>query len=246
MTSTHSLDGGGSVAADDGGNVYVAWHGNSIHDSHAQGEAGRAVWIALSRDGGATFVPEVKINPSPTGACGCCGLRITTDTDRNVYVLYRSATRDIHRDMYLLVSVDEGKSFRDLKLADWEVPTCVMSSASFCALPRSGLVFGGWETEQQVFCAPLFPDQNGVPPFRIPAVPGDSRKHPVLAANSRDQLIMAWAEGTGWQKGGAVAWQVYDADATPIPGQSGRIDGLPVWSMPTVFARGDDRFVVVY
>ena len=58
-------------------------------------------------------------------------------------------------------------------------------------------------------------------------------------------MLLAWAEGTGWNKGGAVAWQVGTAD------NDGRLSGrgrevLPVWSRPAAFARPDGSFVVVY
>ena len=52
------LDGGGSVAADALGNVYVAWHAGA----GAQGEASRRVWIARSNDDGRTFAREVAAN----------------------------------------------------------------------------------------------------------------------------------------------------------------------------------------
>src|SRR5688572_7015298 len=71
MRFTGDLDGGGSVAADTKGNVYVVWHAHAP-DAPA-GEAGRAVYMAKSTDDGATFAREVAVNPQPTGTCGCCG-----------------------------------------------------------------------------------------------------------------------------------------------------------------------------
>ncbi len=47
MTRTFGLDGGGTLAADTVGNVYVAWHGKI--PGAADGEAGRQVWMAVSR-----------------------------------------------------------------------------------------------------------------------------------------------------------------------------------------------------
>src|SRR5207247_202376 len=44
MQRSFGLDGGGSVAADRRGNVYVAWHGKG--KDAANGEAGRQIWIA--------------------------------------------------------------------------------------------------------------------------------------------------------------------------------------------------------
>ncbi|HKD36782.1 MAG TPA: sialidase family protein, partial [Pirellulales bacterium] len=61
MRETFGLDGGGSVTADREGNVYVAWHGS--HPGAPEGEAGRRVWIAKSKDGGATFSAERAASP---------------------------------------------------------------------------------------------------------------------------------------------------------------------------------------
>src|ERR1700737_4407977 len=43
-------------------------------------------------------------------------------------------------------------------------------------------------------------------------------------------------EGTGWQKGGALAWQLFDKTGKPTD-EKGRIDrAIPVWGLPTVVA----------
>jgi len=56
---------------------------------------------------------------------------------------------------------------------------------------------------------------------------------------------MSWSEGTGWQKGGSVAWQVFDRNrrATTI---TGRAPGLQVWSLSAAFARPDNGFTIIY
>ena len=61
MLRSFGLDGGGSIAADPSGNVYVAWHG--IAESEAkgtgkEGEARRRVWITKSGDEGRSFLRE--------------------------------------------------------------------------------------------------------------------------------------------------------------------------------------------
>src|SRR5882724_1322693 len=89
MTSTRHLDGGGSVAADDQGSVYVIWHGH-LSDG-PQDELHRAVFMAKSTDDGRTFAAERRVNPDSTGACGCCGLKAFVDGKGTLDVLYRSA-----------------------------------------------------------------------------------------------------------------------------------------------------------
>ncbi len=93
ITTARGLDGGGSVAADDRGDVYVMWHapkpGNTL------GEAGRAVFVARSRDGGRTFAPERLAVDEPTGACGCCGMKALADGRGNLFVSIGAPRRTV-------------------------------------------------------------------------------------------------------------------------------------------------------
>ena len=53
-------------------------------------------------------------------------------------------------------------------------------------------------------------------------VPGADRnsKHPAVAVDAAGNILIAWAAGTGWQKGGSVAWQVFDRQLKPITGET--------------------------
>ena len=77
-----------------------------------------------------------------------------------------------------------------------------------------------------------------------PGSPG-GRKHPALAVNGQGETILVWTEGTGWQRGGALAWQVFDEKGKPTSAR-GRTDGIPVWSFAAVYAEPDDSFVIVH
>ena len=54
--------------------------------------------------------------------CACCSTRAFADRNGTVYVLYRSATAQVNRDTYLLVSRDRGKSFEKAFIHKWKVP----------------------------------------------------------------------------------------------------------------------------
>ena len=127
IQSAVGLDGGGSVAADESGNVYVAWHAPA---PGGVGEEQRRVWIAHSSDEGRSFAREKPASSQPTGACGCCGVRAFADSRGSVYLLYRSATEQIHRDLYLLTSTDHGANFQGEHISPGEIGGCPMSSAS--------------------------------------------------------------------------------------------------------------------
>jgi hypothetical protein len=140
MQRTSALDGGGSIAADQAGNVYTAWHGHS--EDSPIGEAGRRVWVARSSDDGATFVPEEPASDDHTGACGCCGIRALADSRGGLFILYRAATGGSDRDMHLLTSRDHGLHFEDRLIDRWRIDGCPMKYGRPCRMrwKRTGRV----------------------------------------------------------------------------------------------------------
>jgi hypothetical protein len=57
-------------------------------------------------------------------------------------------------------------------------------------------------------------------------------------------MLLAWTEGTGWAKGGSVAWQVIGSDGSA--GAAGRAEGVPVWGSIAAIAERDGTFTVIY
>ncbi|MFO0842327.1 MAG: sialidase family protein [Gemmataceae bacterium] len=240
IRSAEGLDGGGSVTADGDGNVYVFWH---APDPGTKGEDNRRVWVAASADEGKTFAPERAASTEPTGACGCCGLRAFASGGK-LYALYRGAKDVTQRDVHLLRSADKGKTFSGEALHPWEIKTCPMSSMALADAP-DGAVLGAWDTKGQVYFVKIDPKTGKrSDPIAAPGA-GKGRKHPALAANARGETLFAWTEGTGWKRGGSVAWQVYDQDGKPSA-ERGRADGVPVWGLVAAFVRPDGRFAIVY
>ncbi len=237
IRSAYGLDGGGSVAADDAGNVYVAWHAPK---PGVKGEENRCVWVAHSTDQGKTFAPERQAISDETGACGCCGMKAFADNQGTTYCLYRSARERIHRDMYLLTSTDQGANFLGEKLHEWEGGTCPMSMENF--YQNGDSVYAAWETGDQVYFARV---NQKLGQRSAPIFPSGDPTGRWGAGNARGQIMLAWTEGMGWQKGGAVAWQVFDKEGKPL-GDIGRARGVPTWSVVAVFANPDGSFTVVY
>jgi hypothetical protein len=240
IRNAYGLDGGGALAADQKGNVYVFWHAPA---PGTKGEANRGVWVARSTDDGKTFAAETSATNQPTGACGCCGMKAMATPGGDVFALYRSATDTVNRDMYLLASKDGGRTFSDQKIDAWEVGYCVMSSAALTT--GHGSTLAAWETKGQIHFGRIDPTTNKI--GRIFSAPGDDnkRKHPAMAANANGQTILAWTDGMAWKKGGSLAWQVYDASLQPA-GETGHADGVPVWSLLAAFARPDGGFTILY
>lgn len=238
--TTGALDGGGSLAADTTGNVYVLWHGQPPNDK--RGEEGRGLFLARSTDDGQTFAKETRVDPRDTGACACCGVRAFADSAGHVFALYRAAAGKVNRDETLLVSRNRGQTFEVINEHHWKLATCPMSSAALTE-SKAGTI-AAWETAEQVYFVTVDPKSWQV--SRPVAPPGFSkRKHPAAAANQNGDVLLAWTEGTSWQKGGSVAWQVFDASGNATT-EKGRAPGVPVWGLVATVAQPDGTFVIYY
>jgi hypothetical protein len=230
----YGLDGGGTVAADSCGNVYVVWHAPA---PGTQGEDHRRVWIARSTDDGATFQGERMAWSEPTGVCGCCGIGAVTGSKGILYLQYRSATNVMDRDTYVLVSKDHGQTFTGTKVDPWKVGVCVMSTQALTQTSTG--VLTAWETKGQIYFS-----RGGAKPVAAPGT-SEARKHPALASNPQGDTILAWTEGMAWKKGGSLAWQVYDRTGK-VKGEAGSAPGVPAFSLVAAFARPDGGFTIVY
>jgi hypothetical protein len=244
MTATMNLDGGGSVAADVKGNVYAVWHAHSM--TAEKDELHRAVYVARSRDDGRTFEPERRIGPESDGVCGCCGLKAFVDCKGMLEILYRSADDLGNRNAMLLLSKDHGQTFRARTLGVWHSPTCPMSTASLGQGPDNCLV-ALWETQGQIFHQFFEPERLYplMPPTPADGTP-DGRKHPVFAFNHAhgSRLLMAWTEGTGWAKGGSLAWECTDLRTGTK--SAGKLPGVPVWGLAAAVPEPNGSFTIIY
>ncbi len=255
MQSSKGGDGGISIAADARGNVYAAWHAMGAEP----GENHRRVYLARSIDDGKTFAHEVPVSPANLGACGCCGMRAFADDRGTLFILYRAAAESVHRDMTLLASTDQGKTFRATTVAPWELNACPMSTAYLSEGAKR--VLAAWETAGQVYFTSIDPASLNLSatiaaPLESPSQsPGQSsgesanqnknRKHPAVAATPDGHVLLAWTEGTGWSKGGGLAWQLFDNTGKPLDAEQ-HAPGVPVWGLPTIFPDPQGNLTIVY
>jgi len=116
--------------------------------------------------------------------------------------------------------------------------------SSMDIVQNGNTLVGAWETEGQVYSARW--DCEGHRASQPLAAPGDGkgRKHPRLAVNQNGEVLLVWTEGTGWQKGGSLAWQMYDRSGQATA--KGQHPGIPTWSFAAVMARRDDGFSILY
>ncbi len=227
---------GGSVAADRAGHVAVVWHAMGSQP----GEANRTVYIARSADDGASFAALAPATAAPVGACGCCGMRAMFDRAGALHVLYRAATGGTHRDTTWLMI--QGSTPRaPVRVDPWDLQTCPMSTFAL-AESSKGLV-AAWETAQQVYSATLNPKDGTVGPV-VPIPGSGSRKHPTVAVNAHGDRLLAWAEGTAWNRGGTVAWRLTGPDGQEI-GSAENAGPVPVWGLVSAVALRNNSFVIV-
>jgi hypothetical protein len=221
----------------------VAWHAHPA--GAAADELHRRVFIARSTDDGRNFEAEKAVNRESSGACGCCGLKAFADSRGRLSILYRDADAAGNRDMMLLTSVDHGLNFASQVIGPWRASTCPMSTQSLSE-GRDGALLAAFESGGQVFNA-LVPANRADPrdPISAPSGKAGSRKHPVLVASAGSGAgsLMVWTEGTGWAKGGSLAWEWTDP-----AGKSARESaaGVPVWGSVAVAAEHDGSFTIIY
>lgn len=245
MQETINLDGGGSVAADEKGNVYVVWHGNKKGSNMAM-EDQRQVWIAVSKDEGKTFAKEILVS-SKLGICACCQMRVFVDHKGTIEIMYRSASNG-NRDVNLLFGKEGGRSFQGGVLHPWKVATCPMSSMTIAE--NSDVVITTWETDGNIFYSKIKPGAPASAPVGVPISTGlmgngKNKKHPSVAINNKEEMVIAWVEGAGWQKGGDLVWQVYDNKGNPTDDKGRVAGGIPVWGLSSAVAT-DTGFLILH
>lgn len=234
------LDGGSGLASDAQGHVVVTWH---VPGPGATDEGGRTVYIRESIDDGDHFGAERPVADPANGVCGCCGLRALAFGTNQTAILYRQARNQVERGMLLLTT--DGTITKTTSVQAWKLATCPMSS---CSLARTadGLL-ASWETEGQVYWSAIRVVGGNSDIGAPTAPPGKpaGRKHPIIVRNQKGETLLVWTEGTGWNRGGAVAWQLFDSNGQPAP-EHGRKDGVPVWGSVTAWAQPDGNFTVMY
>jgi len=232
------IEASGALAADEKGNVYMFWHAGDFSN-----EANRRIFMTHSTNDGESFSAERRANPDRTGSCACCGLSAIADQKGTVYVSYRAAGDNIHRDMTLLKSTDFGKTFESDKIHKWQLPACPVTITSFAKRPDSGAMVT-WETQGRTYVANVNNLSAAIPVG--PAPISGRQKNAAVAVNSNRETLVVWGLGKGYSSGGILDWQAFDANGNPTTEKGDSAKELPRASVPAVVALPDNRFLIIY
>lgn len=238
MRSTHQLDGGASIAAAKNGEVVVFLQASP---QGRQGETNRAAYLIRSHNDGLDFTAEEQISPTGSGACGCCGVAGFLNANGEPGMLFRNARSQSQRDMTLLQQDAPAKTFQTIMSDPWKLAMCPMSSAALVAAPLMN--WAAWESEGGIRLLGFTSEKQEVVSLRLG--PAKGARHPALAINAGGEILILWTEGTGWDRGGSLAWQKLSPEGKQL-GEPGRANKLPAWSFGAAYAKPDGDFVVLY
>jgi hypothetical protein len=236
MGTTTALDGGAAIAADGRGSVWVVWH---ALPAGKNGESERRIFIRHSRDNGNTFSEPWPIQGEDQGVCACCGLAADLDDAGALHVLYRTAENGKQRGVRLL-TLPAGATAGSKPVVPttdrWNLAGCPMTTAAWMR-SKTGIA-ASWVTEFKL----QFSGQ-GLETVRLEGSQA-GQNHPRLARNATGHVLVMWAEGSMWGKGGELVTQTFNAAGKPT-GPALR-QSLPTWSYGACTSLADGRFVVVF
>ena len=133
----------------DGSNVFAVWL-----DVRANGGKGQRLFGAHSSDGGVSWSKNIMIYASPDKTiCECCKPSVLVK-GKNVYSMFRNWLNG-DRDLYLIKSSDEGKSFgpaSKLGMGSWKLNGCPMDGGGL-ALSANGIIETVWRREGNIYAS---------------------------------------------------------------------------------------------
>jgi hypothetical protein len=197
------------------------------------------IFMARSRDNGATFGPNEMVKHDHPGlACACCRLEARAGADGSVYLAFRSGHQNI-RDFYLLKGRRGENDFKAVRVSadNWKLEGCPMSGAAF-DVNRDGRVLISWMSQGKVYWAN---SRRGAAAFapRVPAPAGEgAANYPVALAERAGGVLLVWKQGA------QINWARYAADGR-LTGEQGTLAGAPGKTKPAAFVGAGGKVYVI-
>jgi hypothetical protein len=158
-------------------NVYAVWLG-------VKSPKGQNIYGSKSIDGGKTWTKNILVYASPDGSvCDCCKPSVVVKGN-SAYVMFRNLIEG-NRDLYLIQSVDGGKTFgkaTKLGTGSWKLNGCPMDGGGL-ALDDKGIPETVWRREGRIYSS-----APGRPEKEI----GEGRGCSIETINNSN--IYAWSE----------------------------------------------------
>jgi hypothetical protein len=167
-----------AMAASPGGLVVIAWLDLR--------ERGMRLYTAVSRDHGATWLPDALVYASPSGSiCECCHPSVGIDEDGRIAIMFRN-NLDGNRDMFVVRSGDARTFGSATKVGtrSWTLNACPMDGGGV-ALGDEGMV-AAWRREDGIFLSTAAIAEQRVGTGRDPVV-----------AQSGARRDLAWSSAAG-------------------------------------------------
>jgi len=183
--------------------------------------------------------PKCRLGIMPQALAAAAGCPCSpTARELSVRCIAR-ATENVHRDMYVLASVDHGMTFEGRKLHTWDINACPMSSMAFSE--GAGGVVGAWETGGQVYFEQLA--KVNETPVSAPGA-ANGRKHPRVAIGPNGTSCLY---GRKAQVGKRVDhWRGSSLTQTGRPMAEGHCSGSPILEFRRGSGKADGGFLVLY
>ena len=115
------------------------------------------LWVAISKDGGASWERDAQIYRSPDGSiCQCCAPSLTFGPRGELAAMWRNALGGA-RDVYTILSPDGGPTFgppEKLGNGTWTLNACPMDGGSLAFLrTETGKPFTVWRRDKTLYRA---------------------------------------------------------------------------------------------
>lgn len=182
-----------SMAVGPDGAIYLVWL-----DGREKATVGSATYFAVSRDGGKSFSPNMKIDGS---SCPCCRTALAVAPDGTIYAVWRKVFASDVREMVAASSRDGGKTFGAPAIVGndkWVIAGCPHRGAGL-GVDGGGKLHVIWYSEgggKPAIYYAVSEDRGATfTKEEIAVTPGFFPDHPALAV-AGGKVCLTWEEVT--------------------------------------------------
>lgn len=176
---THRFD---AMAVDAKGRIVIAWIDKrdlEAASAHDKPYLGAAIYYNWSDDGGATFVPERKLQDH---SCECCRIALARTPDGNIAAFYRGVYGDNIRDHAYAVLRTDGQTSTPGRatFSQWQIAGCPHHGPGL-AIGNDGVRHGVWYESKDSPTIHYGQLQPGHAPTHLQVVAGQGASHADVA-----------------------------------------------------------------